>query len=67
MLEATKKQVPLKSYPLKIRTGSVDQILRNKGKNEQTRNVNILIRITERKTPCVYSCLSDKHLSKNKK
>ena len=30
MLEANKKQVPLKSYSLKIRIDSVNQILKNK-------------------------------------
>ena len=30
MLGAKKKQVPLQSYSLKIRTDSVNQILRNK-------------------------------------
>ena len=32
MLEANKKQVPLKSYSLKIRIDSVNQILKNKKK-----------------------------------
>ena len=32
MLEANKKQVPLKSYSLKIRIDSVNQILKNKEK-----------------------------------
>ena len=32
MLEANKKQVPLKSYSLKIKIDSVSQILRNKEK-----------------------------------
>ena len=32
MLEANKKQVPLKSYSLKIRIDSINQILKNKKK-----------------------------------
>ena len=32
VLEANKKQVPLKSYSPKIRIDSVNQILKNKGK-----------------------------------
>ena len=32
MLEINKKQVPLKSYALKIRVDSVNQILKNKEK-----------------------------------
>ena len=51
IIEANKKQVPLKSYFLKIRIDSVNQILRNKE--------NILTRITNQKFPCVYSCLSN--------
>ena len=37
MLEANKKQVPLKSYRLKIGIDSVNQILRNKEKVTWTR------------------------------
>ena len=54
MLEANEKQVPLKSYSLKIRIDSVNQILKNKEKVTQTRNINILTRITDRKIPFVY-------------
>ena len=54
MLEANEKQVPLKSYSLKIRINSVNQILKNKEKVTQTRNINILTRITDRKIPFVY-------------
>ena len=52
MLEANKKQVPLKSCTLKIRIDSVNQILKNK--ERVTRNINILTRITDRKIQCVY-------------
>ena len=54
MLVANKKQVPLKSYDLKIKIDSVNQILKNKEKVTQTSNINILTRITDRKIPCVY-------------
>ena len=54
MSEANKKQVPPKSYSLKIRIDSVNQILRNKEKVTWTRNINIQTRITDRKIPCVY-------------
>ena len=36
MLQANKKQVPLKSYSLEIRMDSVDQILKNKEKVKKT-------------------------------
>ena len=54
MLEANKKQVPLKSHSLKIRIDSVNQILKNEEKVAQTSNINILTRITDQKIPCVY-------------
>ena len=54
MLVANKKQVPLKSYDLKIKIDSVNQILKNKEEVPQTSNINILTRITDRKIPCVY-------------
>ena len=50
MLEASKKQVPLKSYFLERRIDSVNQILKNK----ETRNISILTRITDPKIQCVY-------------
>ena len=53
MLEANKKQVPLKSYYLKIRIDSVNQILK-KEKVTWNRNINKLTRITGGKIPCVY-------------
>ena len=61
MLEANKKQVPLKSYSLKIRIDSVNQILKNKEKVAKTCNINKLTRITDQKIlcVCVYSCLSN--------
>ena len=54
MLEANKKQLPLKNCSLKIRIDSVDQILRNKKNVTQTRNINILTIIIDRKIQCVY-------------
>ena len=54
MLEANKKQVTLKSYSIKIRIDSVNQILRKKEKVTKTCNINILTRITDWKIPCVY-------------
>ena len=54
MLEANKKQFPLKSYSLKIRIDFVNQISKNKEKVTQTRIINIMTRITDRKIPCVY-------------
>ena len=51
MLEAIKKQIPLQSFSLKIRIDSVNQILKNKEKVMQTRNINILTRIADRKIP----------------
>ena len=62
VLEAKKKQVPLKSYSLKIRIDSVNQILMYKEKNVLTHNINILTRIADWKIMCVYS-----FFSKNKK
>ena len=58
MLEANKKQVPPKSYSLKIRIDSVNQILKNKEKVMQTRNINILTRIIDRKIPWIYTLVS---------
>ena len=55
MLEANKIQVPLKSFPLKIRIDSVNQILKNKEKVTETRDINILTRITDQKVPCFYN------------
>ena len=54
MLEANKEEVSLKSYSLKIRNYSVNQILKNKEKVTQTRNINILTRITDQEIPYVY-------------
>ena len=48
-----KKQVPLKSYSLKIRIDSVNHILKNK-EVTQTCDINILTRITDPKILCVY-------------
>ena len=62
VLEANKKQVPLKSYSLKIRIDSINQILTYKEKNTLTHNINILTRIADWKIMCVYS-----FFSKNKK
>ena len=55
VLEANKKQVPLKSYSLEIRIDSVNQILKNKEKVKWTRNISMLTRFTDRKIPCVYN------------
>ena len=54
MLEANKKQVPLKNYSLEIRIDSVNQILKNKEKVKQASTISMLTRITDRKIPCVY-------------
>ena len=54
MLEANKKQVPLKSCSLEIRIDSVNQVLRNKERLKQARNISMLTRITDGKIPCVY-------------
>ena len=54
MLAVSKKQVSWR-----IRIGSVNQILRNKEKVKQIRNVNILTRITYRRILCVYSCFTN--------
>ena len=62
VLEANKKQVPLKSYSLKIRIGSVNQILKNKEKVTITCNINILTRITDLKIVCIYLCLPNDSL-----
>ena len=64
VLEANKKQVPPKSYSLKIRIDSVKQILKNKEKIVQTCNINILTRITDWKIPCVYTHVY--HIIKNR-
>ena len=63
MLEANKKQVSLKGYSLKIRIDPVRQILWNKEKIKQIRNLNILTRITDRKIPCVYTRLSSNNIT----
>ena len=63
VLEANKKQVPPKSYSLKTRIDSVNQTLNNKEKVMYTGNTNILIRITNRKIPYVYTCAY--HIIKN--
>ena len=55
VLEANKKQVLPKSYSLKIKIGSVNQILKNKEKVTKTCNINILTRITGQKILCVYT------------
>ena len=54
VLEANKKQVPLKSYSLEIRIDSVNQILKKKEKVKWTLNKSILTRIKDRKILCVY-------------
>ena len=54
VLEASKKQVPVKSYSLEIRTDSVNQIFKNKEKGTKIRNVSILTRITDHKIQCLY-------------
>ena len=53
VLEANRKQFPLKSYSLK--KNSVNQSLKNKKNVMQNHNINILIRITDRKILCVYT------------
>ena len=53
VLEANKKQVPLKSYSLEIRIDPVNQILKNKEKVIQTRNISIQTRIADWKIQCV--------------
>ena len=53
MLEANKEQVSIKSYSLKIRIDSVNQILKNKKKVPKTCNINKLTRITDQKILCV--------------
>ena len=55
MLERNKKQVSPKSLSLKIRIDSVNKTLKNKEKVTQTRNINILTKITDWKIPCVYT------------
>ena len=55
VLETNKTQVPLKSYSLKIRIDSVNQILKNKEKVTSIHNINILTRIKDWKIPCVYT------------
>ena len=55
MLEANKKKDPLKSYYVKIRIHSVNQILKNKEKVTSNCNKNTLTRITDRKILCVYT------------
>ena len=54
MLKANKEQVSLKSYSLKIRIDSINQIFRNKEKVKKTHNINILTRITDQKRFHVY-------------
>ena len=54
VLEANKKQVPLKSYSLEIRINSVNQILKNHEKVKWTCNISMLTRITDQKILCVY-------------
>ena len=54
VLEANKKQVPLKSYSLEIRINSVNQIFKDKEKVTYTRNISILTTITDQKIQCVY-------------
>ena len=53
MLEANKEQVSIKSYSLKIKIDSVNQILKNKEKVAKTCNINKLTRITDQKILCV--------------
>ena len=64
VLEANKKQVSWKSYSLKIRIDSVNQILKNKEKVMQTCDINILTRILDWKIPCVY--IPVYHMIKNR-
>ena len=64
VLEANKKQVPWKSYLLKIRIDSVNQILKNKEKVMQTCDINILTRILDWKIACVYIPVN--HMIKNR-
>ena len=64
VLEANKKQVSPKIHSLKIRINSVNQILKKKEKVTQTCNINILIKITNRKIPYVYT--HDYHVIKNR-
>ena len=59
MLEAHKKQVPLKSYSLKMRIDYIQSNLEEQRKSYINGNINILTRITDRKVPCVYSYLSN--------
>ena len=56
ILEANKNHVSLKSYSLKIRIDSVNEILTNKEKVKWTCNSNTLTRITDWKIPCAYLC-----------
>ena len=62
MLEANKKHIAPKSYSLII-IDSVNQILK-KEKVTQTRNLNLLTRITDRKIPSVYTHVY--HVIKNR-
>ena len=57
VLEANKKQVPLKSYFLKIRIESVSQNVRNREKVTWSGKINILTRNTDQKIVCAYSYL----------
>ena len=54
MLEANKKQVPLKSYSLEIKIHFVNQMLKNKEKVKLTHNISMLTRITDQKILYVY-------------
>ena len=61
VLEANKKQVPLKSHFLKIKTDSVSKMWgRKERKSYINPNLNILTIITDLKIPCVYLCLNNK-------
>ena len=60
MLEANKKQVPLKSYSLEIKIDSVNQILKNKEKsyiNPQHKYTDQNYRPED--SMYIYSCLSN--------
>ena len=63
MLEANKKQVPLKSYSLEIRINSVNQTLKNKEKVKKACNISMLSRITDWNIPCV--CTPVYQITKN--
>ena len=57
VLEANKKQAPLKSYSPKMRAHFVNQVLKNKEKVTSTYHINIPTRVIGWKIPCVCLCL----------